>query len=193
MVPPVWVRRGFSTFLCTRKLGRKMTGGISVMVATAKDHCGDRRRPLASHCCAQSSEAAAGKADSLEWQFQGALLNPSQTQVLWEETRAPPVQPPRAPGPQRAVTLSAFLQLCPPRSLSTPALHSPRLPSCACSESCRGLRGSLQTWTQQPHRTGKGRHGGSPRNVTQRAPDRARAGGQAPAPRHSAASSPPGN
>lgn len=40
MVPPVWVRRGFSTFRCTRKLGRKMTGGISVMVATAKDHCG---------------------------------------------------------------------------------------------------------------------------------------------------------
>ena len=43
MVPPVWVRRGLSTFLCTRKLGRKMTGGISVMVATAKDHCGERR------------------------------------------------------------------------------------------------------------------------------------------------------
>ena len=42
MVPPVWVRRGLSTFLCTRKLGRKMTGGISVMVATAKDHCGKR-------------------------------------------------------------------------------------------------------------------------------------------------------
>lgn len=48
MVPPVWVRRGFSTFLCTRKLGRKMTGGISVMVATAKDHCGKRCGPLAS-------------------------------------------------------------------------------------------------------------------------------------------------
>lgn len=64
MVPPVWVRRGFSTFLCTRKLGRKMTGGISVMVATAKDHCGKRRRPLASHCHAQRPEAAVGKSDS---------------------------------------------------------------------------------------------------------------------------------
>jgi hypothetical protein len=42
MVPPVWVRRGLSTFLCTRKFGRKMTGGISVMVATTKDHCGKR-------------------------------------------------------------------------------------------------------------------------------------------------------
>lgn len=46
MVPPVWVRRGLSTFLCTRKLGRKMTGGISVMVATAKDHCREEIRAV---------------------------------------------------------------------------------------------------------------------------------------------------
>lgn len=39
MVPPVWVRSGFSTLRCTRKLGRNMRGGISVMVATTKDHC----------------------------------------------------------------------------------------------------------------------------------------------------------
>lgn len=112
-----------------------MTGGISVMVATAKDHCGDRRRPLASHCCAQSSEAAAGKADSLEWQFQGALLNPGQTQVLWEETRAPPVQPPRAPGSGESSDTERF-----PSAVSaqipqhSTALGCPRAPTVRAAE-----------------------------------------------------------
>lgn len=38
MVPPVCVLKGLSTLLCTRKLGRKMRGGISVIVATTRDH-----------------------------------------------------------------------------------------------------------------------------------------------------------
>lgn len=38
IVPPVCVRKGFSTFRCTRKLGRTRRGGISVMVATTIDH-----------------------------------------------------------------------------------------------------------------------------------------------------------
>jgi len=40
MVPPVCVRKGFRTLRCTRKLGRNRRGGISVMVATTKDHWG---------------------------------------------------------------------------------------------------------------------------------------------------------
>lgn len=38
IVPPVCVRKGLNTFRCTRKLGRNRSGGISVIVATTKDH-----------------------------------------------------------------------------------------------------------------------------------------------------------
>ena len=39
IVPPVWYLNGRSTFLWTMKLGRKATGGTSVIWATWKLHC----------------------------------------------------------------------------------------------------------------------------------------------------------
>lgn len=50
IVPPVCVLKGLSTLLCTRKLGRKMRGGISVIVATTRDHWGKMSRDLHESC-----------------------------------------------------------------------------------------------------------------------------------------------
>lgn len=103
MVPPVWVRRGFSTFLCTRKLGRKMTGGISVMVATAKDHCGQRHRPLGSHCHAQSSETEIGNQITSNASFKVPWVSSRSNAVpLIRNESPPPIWPPPSPGSVRA-------------------------------------------------------------------------------------------
>lgn len=120
MVPPVWVRRGLSTFLCTRKLGRKMTGGISVMVATAKDHCGERHG-----LCGLPLPDGPEAADSL-WTSFGAPGGLQASAAPWVRNGGPPTVA-ELQAQHRDAHNRVFLKRSQRKGLVG---HGPQLPSC---------------------------------------------------------------
>lgn len=146
-VPPVWVRRGFSTFLCTRKLGRRMRGGISVIVATAKDHCGERRRPLAAHGLAQRAETATGKSDFPQGQVQVPWVNSGPGALTRVRNRNTPRLAHQALG---SVTVqSDFLEPSGPHPQRSEALGCPLVPKTR-AEKDSVTEVQTQNWPRPP-------------------------------------------